>query len=111
MAAGDICGVQGCGKDARRSLSPPQRNAPVQGEELVAIGEDGLVIAVRSEETDFEVSEHADAPEDRAALHLILARGRLQAREEIVAIREFDEDGVPFASRLHELTESEALPI
>src|SRR5436190_852342 len=64
----------------------------------VAMGEDGLVIAVRSEETDFEVPEHPDAPEDRAALQLVPARGRLEAREQIVAIREFDEDGVPFAS-------------
>jgi len=76
----------------------PKGNAPVEGEELVAIGEDGLVIAVRSEETDFEVPEHPDAPEDRAALQLVPARGRLEAREQIVAIREFDEDGVPFAS-------------
>src|SRR5437773_10827057 len=88
----------------------PKGNAPVEGEELVAIGEDGLVIAVRSEETDFEVPEHPDAPEDRAALQLVPARGRLEAREQIVGIRESDEHGVPLAPWCHPLTRSTAPP-
>lgn len=88
----------------------PERNAPMQGKELVAIREDRLIIAARAEETELEILEHADAPQDGPAFDPMLARGGLEAREEFLPIREFDEDRVPFAARLHELTASTALP-
>src|SRR5439155_380458 len=77
------------------------RDASVQPEQLVPFGEDALVIPFRPEETDLEVLEHPDSPQDRAALHVVLAGGCLEARKEVLPVREFHEHHVSFASRLH----------
>src|SRR5439155_11994337 len=82
----------------------PHCDAPVQGEQLVALREGGLLVALRSEVPDLEVLEHPDSPEDRAALDAVLLRRGLGARDEVLSVREFHDDAVPFLFRLHRLT-------
>src|SRR6267143_402265 len=85
------------------------RDASVQPKQLVSVREDGLLVALRSKESNFEVPKHSDPPQDCAALHAVLAGGGLEARKEIFPVGELHENRVPFASRLHELTGSGGL--
>src|SRR3989441_4251996 len=82
----------------------PHRDAPVEGQQLVALGEGGLLVALRSEVPDLEVLEHPDSPDDRTALDAVLLRRGLEARDEVLPVREFHDDAVPFLFRLHRLT-------
>src|SRR5437899_1101679 len=102
MPTDEVCGVQGCGKEVKRSLSTKKVKEALP--ELKLIGEDGLLVTLRSEVPDLEVMEHSDSPEDRAALDLVLPGGGLEAGEEVVAIGELHYDRVAFLLRLHRLT-------
>src|SRR5436309_14680254 len=82
----------------------PHRNAPVQGEQLVTLREGGLLVALRSEVADLEVLQHPDLPEDGAALDAVLLRRGLEARDEVLPVRQFHDDAVPFLFLLHRLT-------
>src|SRR3989454_1626674 len=82
----------------------PHCDAPVEGQQFVALRERGLLVALRSEVPDLEVLEHPDPPDDRAALDAVLLRRGLEARDEVFPVREFHDDAVPFLFRLHRLT-------
>src|SRR3989475_6011748 len=74
----------------------PHRNAPVEGEQLVTLREGGLLVALRSEVPDLEVLQHPDSPEDRTALDAVLLRRGLEAWDEVLPVRQFHDDAVPF---------------
>src|SRR5438128_2707498 len=102
MPTDEVCGVQGCGKEAKRSLSTKKVKEALP--ELKLIREDGLLVALRSEEADLEVLQHSDSPEDGAALDIVLPGGGFEAWEEVVAVGELHDDRVAFLLRLHRLT-------
>src|SRR5574337_1744855 len=49
----------------------PHRDAPVEREEFVAVRVDLLLVALRREEADLEVLEHADPPVDGCAVDAV----------------------------------------
>src|SRR2546430_15321851 len=89
---------------------PSQRDTSMQPEQLVSLGENGLVVAFRPEKSDFEVTQHSDSPHHCAALHVVLAGSCLEARKETFPARELHEHGGPLASRALEPTGPEGLP-
>jgi hypothetical protein len=76
----------------------------MEREELVSFNERSPLVSVRPEETDLEVLDHPDPPEDGAALNPLRLRGPFEAREEILAVRELDDDRVPLLPGLRGLT-------
>src|SRR2546425_13194126 len=74
----------------------PHRDAPMEGEQLVTLREGGLLVALRSEVADLEVLQHPDSPDARAALDAVLLRRGLEAWDEVLPVREFHDDAVPF---------------
>src|SRR2546426_9821375 len=74
----------------------PHRDAPMEGEQLVTLREGGLLVALRSEVADLEVLQHPDSPEDRTALDAVLLRRGLEARDEVLPVRQFHDDAIPF---------------
>jgi hypothetical protein len=80
------------------------RNAPVEAEELVSIVHDRLLVSLRPKESNLEISEHPDSPEDGPALDRVFLRRTLDARKEIFAVGEFDQDSVALVPCLRRLT-------
>jgi len=80
------------------------RDAAVEAEELVSIVHDRLLVSLRPKESNLEISEHPDSPDDGAALDPMFLRRTLDAREEIFAVGEFDQDGVALVPCLRRLT-------
>ena len=76
----------------------------MEREEFVTFRERRFLVTLRPEEPDLEVLDHPDSPEDRATLDVVLPGRSLEARDEILAIRQLEEDRVPVLPRLHRLT-------
>src|SRR2546427_12946366 len=83
---------------------PAHRDASMEAEEFMTFSERRFLVTVRPEEPDLEVLDHPDSPEDRATLDIVLPGRSFEARDEILAIRELEEDGGSILTRLHRLT-------
>src|SRR2546427_6768582 len=97
--------VRPAGSDVQMQLRvSAHRDAPMEREEFVTFRERRFLVTLRPEEPDLEVLDHPDSPEDRATLDTVLTGRSLEARDEILAIRQLEEDRVPVLPRLHRLT-------
>src|SRR2546426_12441948 len=83
---------------------PANRDASMEREEFMTFSERRFLVTVRPEHPDLEVLDHPDSPEDRATVDIVLPGRSLDARDQILAIRQLEEDRISILTRLHRLT-------
>src|SRR2546426_8924933 len=97
--------VRPAGSDVEVLLRvPAHRDAPMEREEFMTFSERRFLVTVRPEEPDLEVLDHPDSPEDRATLDIVLPGRSFEARDQILPIRQLEEDRISILTRLHRLT-------